>query len=222
MGRTKQDVVCEFRTAEILEAARKMFARKGFNGTTVDDIAEAAGLAKGTVYLYFPSKRDIYLAALRQGLTGLIEGTRRAVSAAETPAAKLRAFVSTRLQFAEDNRDLAPILQAEFANLVLPHVGRGFRNLYLEQVRTLRLILEEAMEFGEIRAVRADVAAMMIYDMTRSLVMQRRMGWSKASLEEDLEMLLGLIWDGLGARDTNTGADVSTNAASGSDGNTCG
>ena len=121
MARTKQDVVSEFRTAGILEAARKVFARKGFNGATVDEIAEAAGLAKGTVYLYFSSKRDVYLAALKQGLTSLIEETRRAVSAAATPAEKLRAFVTTRLQFAEDNRDLAPILQVEFANLVLPH-----------------------------------------------------------------------------------------------------
>lgn len=219
MARTKQDVVSEFRTAGILEAARKVFARKGFNGATVDEIAEAAGLAKGTVYLYFSSKRDVYLAALKQGLTSLIEETRRAVSAAATPAEKLRAFVTTRLQFAEDNRDLAPILQVEFANLVLPHSSRGFRHLYMEQVRTLRSVLEEAAASGQIRAVRADVAAVMVYEMTRSLVMQRRMGWSKASLEEDLEMLLGLIWNGLRTPDASTGAEGGTKSASDGNGN---
>ena len=66
--RTKKDVVTEFRTVGILEAARKVFAMKGFNEATVDDIADAAGVAKGTVYLYYRSKRDVYLAALKFGI----------------------------------------------------------------------------------------------------------------------------------------------------------
>ena len=66
--RTKKDVVTEFRTVGILEAARKVFAMKGFNEATVDDIADAAGVAKGTVYLYYRSKRELYLAALKFGI----------------------------------------------------------------------------------------------------------------------------------------------------------
>ena len=67
-GKTKHDVVSEFRCGEILAAARKVFAVRGFNEATVDEIAAAAGIAKGTVYLYFSSKKDIYLAALKQGI----------------------------------------------------------------------------------------------------------------------------------------------------------
>ena len=55
--KTKKDVVTEFRCAGILEAARKVFATKGFHEAKVDDIADAAGVAKGTVYLYYDSKR---------------------------------------------------------------------------------------------------------------------------------------------------------------------
>ena len=66
--RTKKDVVTEFRTTGILEAARKVFAKKGFSNATVDDIASAAGVAKGTIYLYYESKRDIYFAALKFGI----------------------------------------------------------------------------------------------------------------------------------------------------------
>jgi AcrR family transcriptional regulator len=76
--KTRHEVVCEFRCAEILEAARRVFGRKGY-GATVDEIAAAAGLAKGTVYLYFPSKREIYLAALRRMFVGLIGETQRSV-----------------------------------------------------------------------------------------------------------------------------------------------
>ena len=55
--KTKQQVVMEFRRQEILDAARTVFARKGFADGIVDDIAAEAGVAKGTIYLYFPSKK---------------------------------------------------------------------------------------------------------------------------------------------------------------------
>jgi AcrR family transcriptional regulator len=75
--RTKQEVVTEFRCAEILEAARKVFAKKGFVDATMDDIAAATGLAKGTLYLYFKSKRDVYMKTLQEGLTELLDRVTR-------------------------------------------------------------------------------------------------------------------------------------------------
>src|SRR6266446_5833309 len=97
-GRTKQDVVSEFRCAEILAAARKVFAGSGYSEATVDQIAAAAGLAKGTIYLYFSSKKDIYLAAMKEGLVELREQTRQNMQAVEGIRAKLRTFITTRLE----------------------------------------------------------------------------------------------------------------------------
>ena len=88
-GKSKQDIVAEFRCAEILAAARKIFATKGFRDATVDDIAAEAGIAKGTVYLYYPSKKEMYLAALKQGLAELQQRTGAAMQAASGAQAKL-------------------------------------------------------------------------------------------------------------------------------------
>ena len=79
--RTKQEVVSEFRSGEILDAARKIFAEKGFAGTTMEEIAERSGLAKGTLYLYFPSKQDIYMATLKRGVAGVVEHAREVMAA---------------------------------------------------------------------------------------------------------------------------------------------
>src|SRR5215510_2430765 len=103
--RTKKDVVTEFRTAGILEAARKIFALKGFNNATVDDIAAAAGVAKGTVYLYYQSKRDIYFGALKFGIEqmyALLDEELRRVS---SPEEKLRKLIGVKLAYFDDNRD---------------------------------------------------------------------------------------------------------------------
>jgi AcrR family transcriptional regulator len=195
--RTKHEVVSEFRSNEILTAARKVFARKGFASATVDEIAEAANVAKGTLYLYFPSKREIYLAALRLGWARLNEETRRNVEAAPDPQAKLRAFIGTRVHYAEQNRDFISIFHAEFGNLGPSCAYKKFKTLYLEQARGLEAMLEQAAAQGQIRPMRTDAAAFAVYEMTRGLITQRLLGWSKGSAEQDIEFLFELIWSGM-------------------------
>ena len=195
--KTKHDVVCEFRCAEILEAARKVFARKGFDSATVDEIAEAAGVAKGTLYLYFQSKRDIYLEALRRGLAALIEETSRNMEAAPTAAEKIRAFIATRVRCTEENRDFVAIYLSEFGNISAENVHKEFRSLYMRQAKALEAVLREAAEQGQIRAVRPDLAGLMVYELTRGLVTQRLLGYCKGTAHEDIETLFDLIWHGL-------------------------
>ena len=80
----------EQRRGSILQAARAVFARQGYANTVVDDIATQAGIAKGTLYLYFPSKEQIYLAALLEEARQLDADSRAAMSSAATWRDKLR------------------------------------------------------------------------------------------------------------------------------------
>ena len=201
MSRTKQDVVTEFRCSEILDAARKTFAAQGFTSTTMDDIAEQAGIAKGTLYLYFPSKRDIYLAALRQGIRVLNDDTNRKVAERLGVQAKLRTFVKTRVEYFEQNRDFFLIYHSEIGNL-LTHPGKQdseVSELYLQQAQMLEGILRTAADKGEIRDLRPDATAFAVCDMTRGVIVQRMLGWSKAELEDDIQHLIEVIWRGIAA-----------------------
>ncbi len=196
--KTKQEVVAEFRSTEILDAARGVFARKGFESATVDDIAEAAHIAKGTVYLYFRSKRDIYLAALKQGAIALNQETKRRMDAVPAAHEKLRAFVDTRIQYFEQNRDFFRIYQSEFGNLFHPaQLNEEFKDLCHGQGKMLETILDQLVREGQLRPMRTDLAAFTIHDMTRGLIFQRLLGWSRASAEEDIDSLFDLIWKGL-------------------------
>ena len=201
VSRTKQDVVTEFRCAEILEAARKTFSIQGFAATTMDAIAEQAHIAKGTLYLYFPSKRDIYMAALRQGIRTLNDDTNRKVTAATGVLDKLRTFVTTRVDYFERNRDFFRIYHSEIGNL-LPHPGKQggeVSELYLEQAHMLERILQHAAERGEIRDLRPDATAFAVCDMTRGVIVQRMLGWSNAELQDDIHHLIEVIWRGIAA-----------------------
>lgn len=199
LGKTKQEVLSEFRCSEILEAARRVFAKKGFSQATVEDIAEAAEVAKGTVYLYFRSKREIYLAALRQGILALKEETRKNLEAAQPVEEKVRVFIETRINYCEENRDFFKIYHSEFGNLFghPASVNKDFKNLYIEQARMLERVLEEGIRRNELRPIPAGPTAFTISDLTRSLIARRLLGWSKASAAEDVAFLFDLLWKGI-------------------------
>jgi AcrR family transcriptional regulator len=201
-GKTKHEIVWEFRNAEILEAARKVFAQNGYNEASVEAIAREAGLAKGTLYLYYHSKSEIYWAALKSGLTALAEEIESRVQAAGTIEAKIRAFMETKIAYFERNRDFFRIYYAEAGNVVKhpAYSHEHFQDLYLQQMSVLMGALKKAMKRKAVRKVRAEAAAFAILDMTRGAVLHRLLGWSKTSIQEDVSLLFDLIWKGLAAR----------------------
>lgn len=174
LGKTKKEVLLEFRTTEILEAARSVFARRGFASATVEDIADAAGVAKGTVYVYFPSKRDLFLATLRDGVQQLHADAEKRIQAAGSAVAKIRAFIQTRFDYCDRNRDFFRIYYNEFAALPVRSSSDRpeFQDLYDQHARLLEEILSFGIARGEIRPCHVPRTARMIYDLTRSAIAQ--------------------------------------------------
>jgi AcrR family transcriptional regulator len=198
--KTKKDVVTEFRTSGILEAARKVFATKGFSAATVDDVAGAAGVAKGTVYLYYESKRDIYFAALKSGIEQMHALLQEELKKASSPEEKLRTLIGVKLAYFDDNRDFFKIYYSELGNMCIhPAAIDDFKALYLEQAKVVESILREGARRRVIRAVRAEQTAFAISDMIRGVVTQRVLGWTKSKLSQDVDFIFDLIWKGIAA-----------------------
>jgi AcrR family transcriptional regulator len=97
------------RREEILDAARRVFAERGFRGTTIADIAEAAGIALGTIYLYFPSKEDVF-AALNERLGALISGAITHPARAGSLEEYVRTRVRRVFEVCSANRDLVRLV----------------------------------------------------------------------------------------------------------------
>jgi len=200
--RTKKDVVTEFRTAGLLEAARKVFAKKGFSNATVDDIAAAAGVAKDTVYLYYESKRDIYFAALKFGIEQMYSMLQQRLNAASSPEEKLRTFISVKLEYFDENRDFFKIYYSEIGNICI-HPGTNdneFKTLYLEQAKVVESILKEGARKKVLRHVRPEQTAFAISDIVRGVITQRLLGWSKSKNGQDVDFIFDLIWKGIAAQ----------------------
>jgi AcrR family transcriptional regulator len=97
------------RREEILAAARSVFAARGFRGTTIADIAEEAGIALGTIYLYFVSKEDVF-AALNEQLNALIVAAMDGVPAAVSLEQTVRRRVDNVFKVCGENRDLVRLV----------------------------------------------------------------------------------------------------------------
>src|SRR5204862_945310 len=83
--------------ARILDAAIKVFAERGFHSATVAEIARAAGVADGTIYLYFKGKDDLLLRLFDEKMTELLAEVKAAVAQERTAPDKLRRFIQLHL-----------------------------------------------------------------------------------------------------------------------------
>jgi TetR/AcrR family fatty acid metabolism transcriptional regulator len=97
----------------ILEAAIKVFARKGYFATRVADVARRAGVADGTIYLYFRSKEEILVSLFDEVMSEHVEAVRAALPAIRDTEGRLRAVAEHHLRTLGANRDLAVVFQVE-------------------------------------------------------------------------------------------------------------
>lgn len=97
----------------IVDAAVGVFAEKGYRSARISDIARRAGVADGTIYLYFRNKEDLLLTIFEEKMDGILSGLRAAVDGIESPADRMRAFAGFHFEQMRLQPALAQVLQVE-------------------------------------------------------------------------------------------------------------
>ena len=98
---------------QIIEAAVRVFARKGYYNSRVSDIAREAGIAAGTIYLYFKTKDDILVTLFRDKMAEFVDSLRKAIADEPEAASKVRTLVRLHFGLLEEDPELAEVLQVE-------------------------------------------------------------------------------------------------------------
>ncbi|HEY6357382.1 MAG TPA: TetR/AcrR family transcriptional regulator [Vicinamibacterales bacterium] len=194
---TKATVVSDFRRAQILEAARRIFARHGLEGATVDHIARAARVAKGTIYLYFRSKDEILKHAVHEDLDALGRETIPGVAGPGPLEDRLRAFLGGMLTFFDAQRGFIDLCQMEVGPEMRRRIRHEVGEVYAAQTRAWQAALVEAVRTGAVRAIDPQHTALAIVSFAHGLAIQRLRGWTDASLEADIAQASALLWKGL-------------------------
>ena len=116
MGRPPDAELQERRRAEILDTATAVFAENGFAAADVQEIANKTGVGKGTVYRYFPSKEELFLAAVDHGMRNLKLAVDAAAASAKQPLDRIAEGVLAYLTFFDERPEIVELLVQERAN----------------------------------------------------------------------------------------------------------
>ncbi len=180
----------EERRAQVLRHAKRIFARKGYHRTNVADIISRARIARGTFYLYFRNKREIFEVLLDQALRDLSERIRRIRMAAEEPSPidQLRANLSRVLEFV--------LMERELTDIVLNHAVGFDRELdarilefYDQIAQKIQRSLDLGVQMGLVRECDTHTVACCILGAVKDVVGQlsrRRRHDTDAIVEEIL------------------------------------
>ncbi len=191
-AKSKKEVVSQFRQAEIITAARKVFAEKGYIAATVDEIALRANLAKGTIYVYFDSKEQIYNAVMSDDLEALRRLTVEKIAAAGTVFEKISAYVNARFEYCEQRRDFFRIMYIEPSGSLVMSKAKVMEWLR-EPVRLLTEAIAAAIATGQIRQFPAESLAWTVADMTTGALQRRLSSTPVTTARQDSDFLISFV-----------------------------
>ena len=162
----------------ILRAATSVFAHNGYFNSKVADIAREAGVADGTVYLYFKSKEDILHSVFHRSVDEAIAEAKKIVETISDPKEKLRRIALLHLERLGDDRDLAVVFQVELrgsTKFMEEFSAAGFAE-YLTLIRTA---VEEGQSAGVFRSdLNAKVVAKILFgaldEMATNWILSKR------------------------------------------------
>ena len=138
----------EAKRERILDAAVLEIARRGYYGTTVSTIARRAGVADGTIYLYFKNKEDVLVSIFERAMQRFNDQARRIMEESGAGAEeKLRRIVALHLSLLGEDRDLAVIFQVEFRH-TLHILERLSRTRIREYLALIARVLEQGKDEG--------------------------------------------------------------------------
>src|SRR5258708_5884364 len=204
MSQSKEEVVQEFRIRSIQEAALRVIARKGMSAATMQEIAAEAGVAKGTIYLYFRDRDELVEKTFDNAIKQLHARVDAAIALDAPFDQKLRAVIRAKLAFFSED--------AEFFRLYLslrmpegsPQQQRRQKKHcqpeYQSRVDAFAAMLEQAMERGEIRRVDPKRLALFIIEGSTAIVLQRINEDAPPPEEHDLDVIVDTILDGISFR----------------------
>ena len=183
---------------KILDVSRKLFARKGVDNTTMNEIAESSGFGRRTIYMHFKNKNDIYHAAISSEIESMHKALQKVVKLDMPPEEKLMMFTCARLDVIRDVVRRNGTLRADF-----------FRNIWLvenvrkefdkKEVEYLELILQRGVEEGVFEVNDVCKTAEILHYALKGLEVPVIRGVINLSydIEEDREVISNLIFKGL-------------------------
>ena len=182
----------------ILRAAIKVFARNGFFNSKVADLAAEAGVADGTVYLYFKNKDDILVSIFNHAVDEALARGRARLAEIDDPAEKLRQLVRGHLEMLGRDRDLAVVFQVELRSSTkfMEQFSATGVTEYLDLIRS---IIEEGKQRGVFRSdINNKLAAKLLFGALDEMATNWVLSKKRYSLIQAADPVVDIFINGVG------------------------
>jgi TetR/AcrR family fatty acid metabolism transcriptional regulator len=184
---------------QIIEAAVRVFARKGYFNSRVSDIAREAGIAAGTIYLYFKTKEDILTTLFREKMAEFVAKLWKAMADQPDPVSKVRRLVYLHFDLLERNPELAEVVQIE-----LRQGQKFFRGASSQEIASyfalIGSVLEEGVVAGRFRAnLPVKVATKMLFGAMDQMATSWVLGKREYRLVDTADAVANLFLQGVAA-----------------------
>ncbi len=182
---------------KIIEAAVEVFAEKGFFNANVRDVARKAGVADGTIYVYFKGKDDLLISLFEQKMETILVDFREKLKAITDPLERLQEFIRTYFQLIKNDMHLAEVFQVELRQS--SKFLKDYHNQkFLDFLNIIASILEAGISIGFFRQdINIDVAKIMIFGAIDEVARQWILGADeKYSLQEAGEQISNTLIHG--------------------------
>ena len=189
--------------AAILAAATRVFARRGFFNAQVADVAREAGVAAGTVYLYFRSKDDLLTSIFEESMTRALEQTERALDGVTDPIERLHRLARVHLGGLGSQRDLAVVFQVELrqSTKFMERFSAAQLRSYLDHLGNA---VRAAQEAGLFRTdLSPTLAAKAIFGALDEMVTNWVLSNRDYRLVDDADPVIDLLVNGMKAKTGN-------------------
>ncbi len=187
----------EAKRKKILEEAIKEFVAKGFTGANINKIAENSGIGKGTIYLYFKSKEDLYVEALNQSNKLWMEKAREIIDSNPDPYEALKEMLKVDIIVSVRRKELAQLwINSFFADN--KRFSETAAAVFEEYVKLIQDLVKECIKKGIFREVDPRTAAYVLLGLNELLIaFYEPLFKSKASLDNITGTIQDMIFTGL-------------------------
>jgi TetR/AcrR family transcriptional regulator, fatty acid metabolism regulator protein len=181
----------------ILRAATKVFAQNGYFQSQVADVARVAGVAAGTVYLYFKGKDDLLVSIFERSMKDVLAEARAAIDQVEDPAVRLRQIARLHLDRLGRDKDLAVVFQVELRQSV-KFMERFSETFLQDYFKLIRQAIADGQQLGAFRKDISATTATKIFfgaldEMATNWVLSRR----KYDLRAEADAVVDLFINGV-------------------------
>ncbi len=197
----------QLRRTDIFNAAERLFAAKGFNNTSIEEIAREAQYAVGTIYLYFKGKEQLYFELLYEKMKYGASKVRKELAEIDDPLEKIRKLIQTKLIYFKENESFFRIFMTEQFNLKGMAMDDTLRNEIMRTFRShidfISKIIREIMLECNLKTYDPVHIAYVLLGMIRLTAYHWVMEKKHGSIEQAADTIFNLFFHGLMGQHTD-------------------